>query len=122
MDKQLKRAANWGLLLWLIGWILGIILFMVVPKNLIGWILNPVGIVITLWVLLKKFKGEAFAEYLQLSIVWTLIAIVFDYAFNVQLFKLGSAYYQPDIFFYYAATFLLPLFVYHYRISTKNKK
>ena len=55
MNKQLlKDGLGWGFLLWLIGYILGIVFFMFVPPTMIGFVVMPIGIVITLWVLFKK--------------------------------------------------------------------
>lgn len=52
MTKQFyKDAFGWGFVLWLIGYGLGIILFAFVSPDLIGWIIMPIGIIITLWVL-----------------------------------------------------------------------
>ena len=119
MDKIfLKDAVGWGIGLWFIGWVLGIIAFMAVPANMIGWVVSPIGILITLWVLMKKINppaGEAgsqnLAYYLKVAIAWTIIAIVFDYLFNVLLFSIGADYYKIDIYIYYAITFILPLLV-----------
>lgn len=42
MTKQFyKDAFGWGFVLWLIDYVLGIILFMAVPVDLIGWIVTP---------------------------------------------------------------------------------
>ncbi len=49
-----KDAFGLGFLLWLIGYALGIALFAVLPPEVLGWVIMPVGVVITLWVLLKK--------------------------------------------------------------------
>lgn len=112
MNKQLlKDAFGWGLLLWLIGYALGIMLFALVPLSLIGWIIMPIGTVITLWVLLKKVKADSFGYYALLAVVWVLIAIVFDYFFLVKAFKPADGYYKPDVYLYYALTFGLPLIV-----------
>lgn len=112
MNKQLfKDAFGWGFVLWLIGYALGIILFALVPLSLIGWIIMPIGTVITLWVLLKKVNGATFRNYVSLAIVWTIIAIVFDYIFIVKAFKPANGYYKPDVYVYYALTFVLPLIV-----------
>ena len=70
----------------------------------------PVGIVLTLWVLLKKVKGNSLKYYLLLAVIWTLIAIVFDYFFLVKAFKPADGYYKLDVYLYYALTFILPLF------------
>lgn len=112
MSKQfLKDALGWGVGLWLIGYVLGFALFAIVPPSAIGWVILPIGIVITLWVLFKKVKGETFSYFLKLAVVWTLIAVVFDYVFLVKALNPADGYYKPDVYLYYALTFLLPLFV-----------
>lgn len=70
----------------------------------------PVGIIITLWVLLKKVKSNSFQYYLLLAFIWTLIAILFDYFFLVKVFKPNDGYYKLDVYLYYILTFILPLF------------
>lgn len=110
MNKQLLTDGfGWGFLLWLIGYILGIILFMIVPPIFIGWIIMPIGIGITLWVLQKKVKSNSFQYYLSLAVIWTLIAIIFDYFFLVKVFKPADGYYKLDVYLYYVLTFVLPL-------------
>ena len=110
MNKQLlKDTLGWGFILWLIGYALGMILFPIVSPSMIGWVIMPIGIIITLWVLLKKTKGESFQYYGALAVVWTLIAIVFDYLFIVKAFKPIDGYYKLDVYLYYTLTFLLPL-------------
>jgi hypothetical protein len=109
-------AFGWGFVLWLIGYLLGMILFFVVPPNMIGWIILPIGIIITLWVLLKKIKGDSFNYYLHLAIAWTLIAIVFDYLFIVKALN-ADEYYKLDVYVYYALTFILPLVAYYRKKS-----
>ena len=113
-----KNAFGWGFLLWLIGYGLSMILFSVVPLWAIGWIIMPIGVLITLWVLFKKIKAEDVQYYLKLAIVWTLIAIVFDYFFIVKAFKPADGYYKSDVYLYYTLTFILPLIVW----SIKSKK
>lgn len=107
---MIKDSFGWGFLLWLIGYILGIGLFMVVPPNMIGWVLSPVATVFTLWVLIRKIKSKTFGYYLMLGIIWTIIAVVFDYLFIVTLFQ-STAYYKLDVYIYYTVMFLLPLLV-----------
>ncbi len=112
MTKELiKDALGWGFVLWLIGYGLGIMLFTVVPINLIGWIITPIGTAFTIWVLVKKIKSRTFVYYLKLAVVWSLIAIVFDYFFLVKAFNPADGYYKPDVYLYYALTFILPLAV-----------
>ena len=110
MNKQLlKDAALWGFLLWLIGYILGIVLFMVVPPSILGWIIMPIGTALTLWVLFKKIKSTSFQHYVIVATTWTLIAIIFDYFFLVKVFNPADGYYKLDVYLYYALTFTLPL-------------
>lgn len=112
MSKQFyKDAFGWGFTLWLIGYGLGMILFSIVPINMIGLVITPIGTIITLWVLFKKIKGNSFQYYLFLALVWTLIAIVFDYFFLVKAFNPADGYYKFDVYLYYALTFVLPLIV-----------
>lgn len=111
MNRQLlKDALGWGVLLWLIGYILGILLFFFVPSSVIGWVIAPVGVVITLWVLFKKIKAKTFSYYPTLAVAWVLIAIVFDYFFLVKVFNPADGYYKLDVYLYYLLTFTLPLF------------
>lgn len=112
MNKQLlKDTLGWGFILWIIGYILGIVFFAFVPPTLIGWVLMPIGVIITLWVLFNKIKNESFQHYILLAISWVLIAIIFDYFFLVKLFKPADGYYKLDVYIYYTLTFLLPLIV-----------
>lgn len=107
----LMDTLGWGFILWLIGYVLGIILFMVMPVSMLGWVIMPVGIVITLWVLLKKIKTGSFQRYILLAFSWLLIAIVFDYFLLVKVFKPADGYYKLDVYLYYLLTFILPIFV-----------
>ncbi|OGL73727.1 hypothetical protein A3E39_04050 [Candidatus Uhrbacteria bacterium RIFCSPHIGHO2_12_FULL_60_25] len=112
MNKQFfKDAFGWGFILWLIGYAFGMILFPIVPISTIGWIIMPIGILITLWVLLKKVKADSFQQYVLLAVVWVSIAIVCDYFFLVKAFKPVDGYYKLDVYLYYALTFVLPLLV-----------
>ena len=109
--KYLKDAFGWGLILWFIGYLLGIILFAIVPQSLLGWVIMPIGIFITLWVLIKRVKADSFRYYVLIAVVWTLIAIICDYFFLVKIFKPLDGYYKLDVYLYYALTFILPLLV-----------
>lgn len=73
------NVLGWGFTIWLVGYLLGILLFFFVPASIIGWVIMPLGILITLWVLLKKMKLNSFKDYVFTSIVWVLIAIICDY-------------------------------------------
>ena len=105
------ESLGWGIFLWLIGYLLGIVLFFVLPAGLIGWIIAPIGILITLWVLLKKIQGQTFEHYILLAIIWTAVAIIFDYLFLVKALNTAEGYYKIDVFFYYFMTFFIPISV-----------
>lgn len=111
MNKQsLKDALGWGFVLWLIGYALGMIVFALVPANLIGWIIMPIGTAITLWIAFKKVKGDTFRYYCLVALIWLLIAVLGDYLFIVKALKPADGYYKPDVYLYYALTLAIPLF------------
>ena len=112
MNKQLlKDAFGWGLILWLIGYVLGIILIFMLPPARVGWVIMPIGLLITVWVLLKKVIAGDFGYYVILALVWTAIAVGFDYLFIVKAFNPVDGYYKPDVYLYYALTISVPLVV-----------
>ncbi len=112
-----KDALGWGFFLWLIGYILGIAFFFVLPTSIIGWVIMPIGLLITLWVLLKKVKMTTLRNYLFLAVVWTLIAMIFDYLFIVKVLNPIDGYYKLDVYLYYMLTFLMPLVVGGWKIK-----
>lgn len=112
---MIKDAFLWGVVLWLVGYVLGIMLFAVVPVGMLGWVLTPIGTALIVWVLWKKIKSKSINYYLVLSVVWVIIAVVFDYIFLVKLFNPEDGYYKFDIYLYYSLTFLLPLLVGWYK-------
>jgi len=112
MNRQtLKSIFGWGILLWLFGYVLGMVLFMMMPPAVLGWAIMPFGVALTLWVLLKKIKAVSFKDYILLAIGWTPIAVIFDYFFLVKVFKPADGYYKLDVYLYYILTFVLPLIV-----------
>lgn len=116
MDKQLiKDSLLWGFILWLFGYILGIVFFAFVPPTLLGWTIMPFGIIFTLWVLFKKIKKDSFKYYLILAIIWTLMAIVLDYFLLVKVFNPADGYYKLDVYLYYVINFILPVVIGWYK-------
>jgi len=115
-SKIFLNTVLWGLALWFFGYVLGFVFFALVPKSLIGWFVMPFGLAATIWVLLKKIKREQFTCYVGLGVIWTIIAVAFDYLFLVKL--LGATdYYKVDVYIYYILTFVLPIFVGWYRFN-----
>ena len=112
----LLNSLAWGFILWLFGYILGLVFFPLVPKEQIGFYVLPIGVALTLWALIKKIKREVFLCYFGLGLIWTILAVVLDYIFIVKLFQ-SADYYKPDVYVYYALTFVLPLLVGWYKKS-----
>ena len=109
--RLLKDSLGWGFLLWLLGYVLGVALFFALPPSMLGWVITPIVLVITVWVLLRRVNGESLGYYAIVAIVWTAIAVVSDYLFIVKAFNPPDGYYKLDVYLYYALTFALPLIV-----------
>lgn len=109
----------WGFVLWLFGYLAGIVLFFVVPEELIGWVLTPVATLLTVWVLVRKVKRPELMCYFGTGLIWTVMAIVLDYLFLVNFMKIGNSYYKPDVFLYYILTFTLPVVVGYWKYKHK---
>lgn len=120
--ERFKNTVLWGFVLWGIGYLAGIILFFVVPKEYIGLIITPFATLLTVWVVLKKIKRPGLLCYFGLGLIWTIMAALLDYIFLVQLLKAGGAYYKSDVFLYYILTFMLPLIVGYWKYLHKPKK
>ncbi len=118
--KIIIDTVGWGVMLWLIGYLLGIILFFFIPSSLLGWVIMPIGITITLWVLLKKITNNSIKHYLLLGVAWTTIAVVCDYFLLVKVFKPVDGYYKLDVYIYYFTTLLLPAIVGWMKILKKE--
>lgn len=121
MNKNaLIDGFGWGFGLWLVGYLLGIVCFMLVPTHLIGWVITPIGLTLTLWVLLKKVHAKKLSEFVMMAIIWTAIAIVLDYLCIVKLLKPADGYYKVDVYLYYTSTLLLPPIVGWYKSRVKR--
>ncbi|MSP21677.1 MAG: hypothetical protein EXR66_01405 [Dehalococcoidia bacterium] len=107
--RLLRDEFGCGVGLWLIGYLRGVVLFFVLPTSLIGWVVMPIGAVITLLVLTTKVERGALERYLKLAVAWSVLAIALDYVFIVKLLNQEDGYYKADVYLYYALTFLLPL-------------
>jgi len=114
--KIFLNTIFWGLILWLFGYVLGIIFFFFVAKELIGWFILPLGVLVTLWVLFKKIKRESFVFYIGLGVIWVIIAILLDYVLIVRLFN-SADYYKLDVYVYYLLTIVLPIIVGWYKFK-----
>jgi hypothetical protein len=121
MKAWIKDTLWLGTLLWLFGYLMSIVLFFSPYSGIMGWIITavftPVTIAITWW----WFRGRSLplTYYAGVGVVWTVIAVVFDYLFIVRLFQ--ATYYGPDVFVYYTLTFLIPVGVGLYLNGIKGK-
>jgi len=120
--RLLKKSLGWGFVLWLIGYLLGVALFFVLPTTVLGWVITPIAFVITWWVLLRRVKSDSLRDYAIVAIVWTAIAVLFDYVFIVKAFNPPDGYYKPDVYLYYALTFALPLIVGYASLATRHRR
>lgn len=109
MKDWIKDTVGLGVFLWLIGYLSSIALFFSPLAGSLGWIITavftPVSIAITWWWFRRR--GLPLIYYAGVGVAWTAIAVVFDYLFIVLLFQ--AVYYAPDVFVYYALTFLIPV-------------
>jgi len=121
MKHFLWDSLGWGVLLWLIGYILGFVFFALVPADVIGWYIMPIGIVITLLVAFKFIKGNNLAYYFKIGLIWAVLAVILDYIFLVKLLNPAGGYYKLDVYVYYALALLLPLIVGWYKIAKTAK-
>ena len=108
---RLRDRFGWGIALWLVGYLLGIVLYFLVPPSTIGWVIMPVATLLTAGVLWTRVRARALEDFAMISFIWTAIAIAGDYLFIVRLLHPPDGYYKPDVYLYYALTFGLPLFV-----------
>jgi hypothetical protein len=110
MKQWIKDTAGLGIVLWLIGYLASLALFFSPLAGIMGWILlaifTPVTIAISWW-WFRKREHLPVQYYAGVGVAWVMFAAVLDYLFIVLLFQ--AAYYGPDVFVYYAVTFLIPV-------------
>ena len=109
MQQWIKDTAGLGTGLWLVGYLASLLLFVSPYAGIMGWILfvvcTPVTIAVAWWWF--KARELPLVYYVKVGAAWTVIAVVLDYLFIVLLFQ--ATYYGPDVFVYYAMTFLIPV-------------
>jgi hypothetical protein len=110
MQQILKDTAGPGILFWLIGYLMGIVLFFTPFKESMGWIMlvtfTPFTIAVTWW-WFRQREHLSLQYYAGVGVVWALIAVVLDYLFIVMLFG-STAYYSLHIYLYYALMVFIP--------------
>lgn len=122
MKNWIKDTVGLGIIIWLVGYLASIGLFFTPFAEDMGWIITaiftPVTIAITWWWF--RARNIPFSYFVKVGVVWTMIAVVLDYLFIVQLFQ--AAYYEADVFVYYALTFLIPVGVGLYLVWTQRRQ
>ncbi len=110
--EKLADLFGFGFALWLFGFVLGMMLFSIVPTAYLGLVITPFAFAAALWVCLRRFRGRGDSGLYLLSVgaVWLFIAVSFDYIFLVRAFSVAN-YYDFDVFLYYFITFFLPIAV-----------
>ncbi|MFZ6015989.1 MAG: hypothetical protein ACOYUZ_06605 [Patescibacteria group bacterium] len=113
----------WGFALWLFGYVLGFVFYPFIPKDMLGWVIMPFGLIAILWVLFKKIKRSTLICYIGLGAFWVVMAVILDYLFIVLLLK-ATDYYKLDVQLYYLFTVALPMLVgfYKFKISKSKEK
>lgn len=109
MQQWVKDTVGLGTGLWLLGYLVSLALFFTPLAPVMGWVITAVFTPVTIAVAWWRFRGRdlPLTYYAGVGLAWAVIAIVLDYLFIVRLFR--AAYYGPDIFVYYALTFLIPV-------------
>jgi hypothetical protein len=122
MKQWIKDTAGLGTGLWLTGYLASLVLFFSPFAGIMGWILlaifTPVTIAIAWW-WFREREQLPVQYYAGVGVAWVLVAVVLDYLFIVLLFR--ATYYGPDVFVYYAMTFLIPVGVGLYLIRSRNE-
>ena len=122
MKQWIIDTAGLGTALWLIGYLASLALFFTPFSGIMGWILlaifTPVTIAVTAW-WFRQRERLPLPYFAGVGVAWTLIAIVLDYLFIVLLFQ--ATYYGPDVFVYYAVTFLIPVGVGLYLVRIRTE-
>ncbi|MCU0631363.1 MAG: hypothetical protein MUC66_00095 [Methanolinea sp.] len=121
MKEWIKDAVGLGTVLWLFGYLASLVLFLSPYADIMGWIITavftPVTIAVTWWWFRRR--DIPLTCFVMVGVAWTVIAVVLDYVFIVQLFQ--ATYYGLDVYVYYALTFLIPVGVGLYMIQTRGK-
>jgi hypothetical protein len=105
----IRDVIGWGLLLWLVGYLLGFVFYALVPVALIGWFVMPFGIALTAFVLWRWVRIDRLSRAALLGIGWSAIAVIGDYALIVKLLAPPDGYYKLDVYLYYVLMLAMPV-------------
>jgi len=104
-----RDVLGWGVLLWLVGYLLGFVFYALVPVALIGWFVMPFGVALTALVLWRWVRIDGLSRAAVLGLGWSAIAVLCDYAFIVELLAPPDGYYKLDVYLYYFLMLAMPV-------------
>jgi hypothetical protein len=109
MRQRVVDTAGLCTALWLLGYLASLGLFFTPYAGVMGWLITAVFTPVTIAIAWWRFRGRGLSPgyYVLVGVAWAAIAIALDYLFIVQLFN--ADYYAPDVYLYYALTFLIPV-------------
>lgn len=113
MNKSfLKDAVGGGLILWAVGFLLGMILFTFVDVSMMGWIIMPIVVIVAILLSARMAKAHpaALSYFIGVGAMWFGIALILDYLILVRGYR-AQNYYDLDIIIYYAGMFFIPSIV-----------
>jgi hypothetical protein len=105
----IRDTLGFGFALWLFGYLLGVVLFPIVPASQLGWWITPFGLATTLLALWRWVRVTSLPAGAALGLGWCAIAVVCDYIFIVKLLAPPDGYYKADVYLYYGLTLALPV-------------
>jgi hypothetical protein len=105
----IRDVIGWGVLLWLVGYLLGFVFYAFVPVALIGWFVMPFGVALTALVLWRWVRIDSLPRAALLGLGWSAIAVIGDYAFIVKLLAPPDGYYKLDVYLYYLLMLAMPV-------------
>ena len=117
MDQPSRGTVLWdtiglGTMLWLLGFGFALAIYPFIALTYIGWCVLAIIVPITGYVAARRLAttDRPVKHMLKMSVAWVGIAAAADYKILVQQMHVTN-YYKPDVYIYYAFTFLLPILV-----------
>ncbi len=103
----------YGLVLWVIGFALGMALFPFVDVSIMGWFIMPVVLIVALILAVRMRRRRSAAPvsyFIGVGVVWVMVSLILDYLILVQAYN-AEGFYDTDIVIYYVGMFLIPIVV-----------
>jgi hypothetical protein len=109
-SRKFMDMLGWGFILWTIGFVMGMALFVIVPESMIGYYILPVMLPLTFIVSYTRLKNRSAptSYYLLIGLSWVAVAVILDYILLVRAFNVQN-YYDADVLLYYVLAFAIPV-------------